>query len=147
MLKIRFQRVGRKNDASFRIVVTEHTSGPKSGKNVEQIGSYNPKTKAITLDKERAAHWMGVGAQLSDSLHNLFIKEGVIEGSTKNPLPKKAPILKEEDAEEAPAEEAAPEGEAETAEEAPAEENAPEEAPKEEVAEEAPAEEEKKEDA
>lgn len=142
MLKIRFQRVGRRNDASFRIVVTEHTSGPKSGNNVEQLGSYNPKTKAITLDKERVTHWMGLGAQVSDSVHNLLVKEGVIEGATRNALPKKSPILKESVPEEAPAAEEAPaEGEA------PAEESTPEEAPAEEVVEEAPAEEEKKEDA
>ena len=154
MLVIRYQRVGRKNDASFRIVVTEHTTGPKSGKNVEQLGSYNPKTKAVTLKKDRIEHWMGVGAQLSDSVHNLLVKEGVVEGSKINVLPKKSPIAKEvEEAEAAPATEEAPaeEGEALAAEETPAVEESPaEEAPAEEAApatEEAPAEEEKKEEA
>lgn len=139
MLKIRFQRVGRKNDAAFRIVVTEHTSGPKSGKSVEQIGSYNPKTKAVTLNEERAKHWIGVGAQLSDSLHNLFVKKGIIEGSTRNVLPKKTPIVSEQPVEEKK-EEVTPEAPA--AEESPA----AEEAPAEEAAPETPAEEEKKEE-
>ena len=145
MLVIRYQRVGRRNDASFRIIVTEHTSGPKSGKNVEQLGSYNPKTKAVILKKERIEHWMSVGAQVSDSVHNLLIKEGVIEGKKINVLPKKSPIVKEvEEAEEAPSAE-------ESAEEAPAaeevKEEVKEEAPAEEVKEEAPAAEEKKEEA
>lgn len=133
MLKIRYQRVGRRNDAAFRIVVTEHTSGPKSGKNVEHIGSYNPKTKDVIIKKDRALHWMGVGAQLSDTVHNLFVKQGIIEGKTKNALPKKSPIVAEKTEEEA-----AP---APAAEEAPAEEEKTEEAP----AEETPADEEKKE--
>lgn len=144
MLVIRYQRVGRKNDASFRIVVTEHTTGPKSGKHVEQLGSYNPKTKAVSLKKDRIEHWMSMGAQASDSVHNLLIKEGVIEGSKINVLPKKSPIAKEvEEAEAAPAAEEAP---ATEGEEAPAaEEAAPvEETP---VVEEAPVEEEKKEEA
>jgi len=158
MLVIRYQRVGRRNDASFRIVVIEHTAGPKSGKNVEQLGSYNPKTKATILKKDRILHWMSVGAKASDSVHNLLVKEGVVEGSKINVLPKKSPIAKEVEeaeaaapAEEASAEEAPSEEAAPAAEEAPAAEGtAPvEEAPAAEEAptEEAPAEEEKKEEA
>jgi len=150
--------VGRKNDAAFRIVVIEHTAGPNSGKNVEHVGSYNPKTKALTLKKDRVEYWMSVGAKASDSVHNLLVKEGIIEGSKKNVLPKKSPIVKEveeKEEEAAPAPEAPVEGEAPAAEEAaPVEEEAAapaeEEAPKEEeapVAEEAQApEEEKKEE-
>ncbi len=43
MLKIRLQRVGRKNDASFRVIVTESTKGPKAGNAVEVLGFYDPK--------------------------------------------------------------------------------------------------------
>ena len=100
MLVIRYQRVGRKNDASFRIVVTEHTSGPKSGNNVELLGSYNPKTKATVLKNDRILHWISVGAQTSDTVHNLLVKEGVIEGKKVNVLPKKSPIVKEQTEEE-----------------------------------------------
>lgn len=96
MLKIRMQRTGRKNEPQFRIVVGEHTIGPKSGKFLEKIGSYNPKTKEKTLDAERATYWMGKGAQVSDSLHNLFITMGVIKGKKVNVLPKKTVPKKEE---------------------------------------------------
>lgn len=152
MLMIRFQRVGRRNDAAFRLVVTEHTTGPKSNKHVELLGSYNPKTKALSLKKDRIEHWIGMGAQVSDSVHNLLVSQGVIEGSKKNVLPKKAPIVSDTPVEEekapaaeeaAPAESEAPAEEA-PAEEAPAPEAAPEEAP---APEETPAEEEKKEEA
>lgn len=130
---IRYQRVGRRNDASFRIVVTEHTRGPKSGDSVELVGSYNPKTKAISLKKERIEYWMSVGARLSDSVHNLLVKEGVIEGKKINVLPKKSPIVKEEESSEK--EESADEGSAEEAPAAETKEEVVEEAPKEEVAE------------
>ncbi len=92
---IRFQRIGRKNDAAFRIVVTEKTSGPKSGKHVDLIGSYNPKTKAVSIDAKSVQKWIANGAQVSPSVHNLLIKEGVISGKKINVLPKKRPIIKE----------------------------------------------------
>ncbi|HEC94129.1 MAG TPA: 30S ribosomal protein S16 [Candidatus Kaiserbacteria bacterium] len=95
MLMIRFQRIGRKNDAAFRIVVTEKTSGPKSGKHVDLIGSYNPKTKAVSIDAQSAQKWISQGAQVSPSVHNLFVKEGIISSKKINVLPKKSPILKE----------------------------------------------------
>lgn len=143
MLVIRMQRTGRRNDASFRIVVTEHTAGPKSNKHVEVLGSYHPKTKAFSVDAERVTYWMSVGAGLSDSLHNLLVNQNVIEGDKRNVLPKKTPIVSDEPEEAAATEEAAPAqegGEEAAAEEAPAEEK--EEAPAEEpAAEETPAEE------
>jgi len=39
------QRIGRKNMPAFRIIVAEHTRGPKTGNIVEKVGTYNPKTK------------------------------------------------------------------------------------------------------
>ncbi len=81
MLMIRFQRIGRKNDPAFRIAVLPKASGPKAGKIVEQVGTYNPKTKASTLNAEAIHAWMSKGAQLSPSLHNLLVKEGVVEGA------------------------------------------------------------------
>ncbi|HFC10974.1 MAG TPA: 30S ribosomal protein S16 [Candidatus Kaiserbacteria bacterium] len=97
MLMIRFQRIGRKGDAAFRMVVTEKTAGPKAGKFVDLVGTYNPKTKAMTVDAERISSWVKNGAQLSPSLKNLLINKGIIEGKKINVLPKKSPIKKEED--------------------------------------------------
>jgi small subunit ribosomal protein S16 len=88
MLKIRMQRIGRIKQASFRIVVVEHTSGPKAGKVVEQVGSYNPKTKERTIKAERVNYWMSVGAKLSDTMHNMLISADIIKGTKKNVLPK-----------------------------------------------------------
>jgi len=79
MLMIRFQRIGRKNDPAFRIAVLPKSAGPKAGKYVDLVGTYNPKTKATTLKADAIKDWMGKNAQVSPSLHNLLVKEGVID--------------------------------------------------------------------
>lgn len=78
---IRFQRIGRKNDPAFRIAVLDKASGPKAGKYVDLVGTYNPKTKAVTLKPDAIKKWMSQGAQVSPSLHNLLVKEGVIDAA------------------------------------------------------------------
>ncbi len=146
MLKIRLQRVGRKNDSSFRVVVTDSKRGPKSGDNVELLGSYNPHSNNIQIDGDRVKHWMSVGAQVSDTMHNLLIREKIIEGKKINVLPKKSPIVKETTEEEKKAEEPKTEAETETPkEEVKAEEEAPVETKVEEVKEEPKAQEAKEE--
>lgn len=82
MLVIRFQRVGRKNDPAFRLVVTEHTVKPQ-GKYLELLGSYHPKTKHTVLKNERILYWMSQGAKLSDTAHNLLVKNKVISAKTR----------------------------------------------------------------
>src|SRR3989344_8747445 len=90
MLKIRLQRTGRTNDPSYRVVVTEHTNGPKSGRAVEKLGTYNPKSKARVLDAERIKYWLSKGAQASGTMHNMLISAGIISGKKINVLPKKS---------------------------------------------------------
>jgi small subunit ribosomal protein S16 len=77
MLAIRFQRVGRKNHAEFRVVVQEARRSPSSGRIVAQVGHYNPHTKATTLDKEKAAFYLNNGAQPSPRVAGLFKNQGV----------------------------------------------------------------------
>ena len=95
MLKVRLQRVGRRNDPSFRVVVTESTRGPKSGKYIEMLGSYNPRQKTVALKGDRIKYWLSVGAQVTGTVHNLLIKEKITTGKKINVLPKKSPIKKE----------------------------------------------------
>jgi small subunit ribosomal protein S16 len=95
MLIIRLQRVGRKNDPTFRIIVTDSHKGPKSGNYIELLGSYNPKTKTRSINSERVKYWQSVGAQLSATMYNLLISDGILKGKKVNVLPKKSPILKE----------------------------------------------------
>jgi small subunit ribosomal protein S16 len=114
MLKIRLQRIGKKHEPVFRVVVGNSQNGPKSGKFIEVLGSYDPRSKnQNTLNKERVQAWMAQGAQVSDTVHNLLVSEKVIDKKKINALPKKTAPKKEVVAEEAPAapavEEAAPE--------------------------------------
>ena len=89
MLKIRFLRTGKKNQSFFRIVVTDSRRPPKGGRFIEVLGFYNPLTKEKQIKKERIEYWLSQGAKLSDTCHNLFIKEKVIKGN-KIPVHKKA---------------------------------------------------------
>jgi small subunit ribosomal protein S16 len=91
MLMIRFQRTGRTNDPSFRIAVLEKERAAKAGNIVELLGTYNPKSKALTLNEEQVKYWISKGAQPTDSIKNLLINKGVIEGKKVNVLPRKSP--------------------------------------------------------
>jgi len=79
---MRYQLVGKKHDHSFRIILTEKRTSPH-GKMQERLGFYNPKTKEVKLEKERITYWIGKGAQASDSVWNLFVKNGVVKGAKK----------------------------------------------------------------
>jgi len=79
MLVIRFSRVGKKNHAQYRLVLAEK-SYPIQGKFIEHLGSYDPHQKKAKVNKERINYWLDKGAQCSDSVHNLLIREGVIKG-------------------------------------------------------------------
>lgn len=80
MLVIRLFRVGKKNQPSFKIVVTDKRNPPRAGRFVEEVGFYNPLTKEKVLKKERFQYWIQKGAQPSPTVYNLLVKEGIIEG-------------------------------------------------------------------
>lgn len=98
MLAIRFQRRGRKNDPSFRIIVSEKARSPKAGNPLEILGSYDPITKEAVIDGERVKHWVAQGAELSGTVNNLLITKGIIEGKKVNVLRKRNIPKKEEEA-------------------------------------------------
>jgi len=91
MLKIRLQRVGRKNDSAFRVVLTDSKNSAKSGRFKEIIGSYNLKSGEVVFKKDRIEYWMKNGAQVSDTIHNFLVREKIIDGKKKNVLSKKSP--------------------------------------------------------
>ena len=96
MLTIRLFRTGKKNQPFFKIVVIDKRKAPKSGRFVEEIGFYNPLTKEKNIKADRVKYWISVGAAPSDTLHNLLVKEKIIDG-------KKVDVHKEKE-EEKPAE-------------------------------------------
>jgi len=98
MITIRLQRVGRKNDPSFRVIVVDSKKSPKTGNYLELVGSYDPRTDRIDLKSDRIVHWMKSGAQVSDTVHNLLVSQKVIDAKKRNVLPKKTVAKKEEPA-------------------------------------------------
>ena len=103
MLAIRLQRVGRKNDPSFRVIVADSKLKPKTGNVLEVLGSYNARMGKPIINLDRAKHWMSVGAKASGTVHNLLVDLKAVSGKKINVLGKKTPIVKEAPAEEAKA--------------------------------------------
>ena len=81
MLKIRLQRHGAKHAPFYRMVVTEVTA-PRDGRFIEILGTYDPQCHAredeLKLKMERIDHWLGVGAQPTDTARSL-IRQGRLE--------------------------------------------------------------------
>lgn len=93
MLMVRLQRVGRKHEPVFRLVLTDSKNSTKSGKFLEILGHFDARNseKAI-FDTEKIKNWVSKGAKLSDTVHNLLIERKVLDGKKINKLPKKTPI-------------------------------------------------------
>ena len=168
--KMRLARGGSKKRPFYRIVIADERA-PRDGNFIEKIGNFNPMVpkdhkERVVISKERAEHWLKVGAQPTDRVQRILADLGMMDApkiteKTKKHLPKakaqertkakeEAALKAEEDAKaaaeaakaeaEKPAEEPAaeeqPQSEAAAAEEQPQAEAAPE---SEAVAEESPA--------
>ncbi len=90
MVKIRLQKLGRRNRAYFRIVVTD-ARVKRQGAYLEKLGQYDPietdAAKQLTVNTERVKHWVGHGAQATDAVVNLLKKRGL--NLCDKPTPKK----------------------------------------------------------
>ncbi|MDP4008921.1 MAG: 30S ribosomal protein S16 [bacterium] len=95
MVTIRLFRVGKKNQPSFKVVVTDKKNAPAGGRFLEQVGFYNPLTKERNLNKERILHWISRGAKPSETVHNMLVDGGVVEG-VKIPVHNVVPITEQE---------------------------------------------------
>lgn len=97
MLVIRLLRVGKKNQPSFKMVVSEKRSPPGGGYFVEEVGFWNPLTKEKVLKEARIRYWISVGAKPSKSVYNLLVREKVLEGKK---IPKHKITKKEKESED-----------------------------------------------
>ena len=153
--KMRLARGGSKKRPFYRIVIADERA-PRDGNFIEKIGNFNPMVpkdhkERVVISKERAEHWLKVGAQPTDRVQRILAELGMMDApkiteKTKKHLPKakaqertkakeEAAVKAEEDA-KAAAEAAKAEAEKPAAEEQPQAEAAPE---AEAVAEETPA--------
>lgn len=95
MVKIRLARTGKKGQPSYRVVVAEITA-KRDGRIVENIGHYNPlpNPAEVVIKEDRALYWLGVGAQPTDSVQQIFKKHGLLErfASLKTAVPQETPV-------------------------------------------------------
>jgi small subunit ribosomal protein S16 len=82
-LKIRLARGGAKKRPFYSIVVSDSRS-PRDGRFIEKIGTYNPMLPKehetrITIDQDRAKHWLSVGALPTDRVALFFGNAGLVE--------------------------------------------------------------------
>ncbi len=78
--KIRLKRTGARGNPHYRLVVIDSRK-PRDGRTIEELGYYCPTTHppTIKIDVERALHWLGLGAQTSDTARSLLSKQGVLQ--------------------------------------------------------------------
>jgi small subunit ribosomal protein S16 len=92
VVKIRFQKLGRRNRAYFRIIVVD-ARRKRQGTYLEKIGQYDPvetdKVKRLSVDTERLKHWIGLGAQPTEALEVILADSGVLVSSLRKPKVKK----------------------------------------------------------
>jgi small subunit ribosomal protein S16 len=79
VVRIRLRRIGSKRQPSYRMIVAD-AEAPRDGRFLEIVGFYNPRTmpETVQVDEARALHWLGVGAQPSESVTRLLTKCGTL---------------------------------------------------------------------
>ena len=82
MLAIKLQRIGKRHQAMYRLIVGERRT-KLDGRQLEDLGWYNPHTKEGKFNAVRVTHWMGMGAQPTDTVRVLLGKHGVIAAPAK----------------------------------------------------------------
>ncbi|MDP4094443.1 MAG: 30S ribosomal protein S16 [Bacillota bacterium] len=80
MVKIRLKRIGAKKSPFYRVVVAD-SRYPRDGRFIEEIGTYNPLTDPaeVKIDAEKAATWLGKGAQPTETVRLLMKKQGIVK--------------------------------------------------------------------
>lgn len=134
---LRLARAGAKKRPFYRIVAADSRK-PRDGQFIERLGTFNPllakdNPARVTLNAERAKHWLSVGAQASDRVNKLLVDAGLaqprsIEGKPQRARKKPDKLSRVEKRAQAETATAAP-AETAPAETAPAAETATAEAP------------------
>ncbi|MEC9485016.1 MAG: 30S ribosomal protein S16 [Candidatus Izemoplasma sp.] len=78
-VKLRMQRFGAKKRPFYRLVAAD-SRVKRDGRYLEIIGTYNPLTEPATvkIDEEKARKWLDEGAQMTDTVRNLFSEAGLL---------------------------------------------------------------------
>ena len=132
MLRLRLQRRGKRNYATYRVVVADQHA-PIKGKFVADVGHYNPHTDEFSVDKDAVTAWLEKGAQPTATVHNLLVANNFLKAekvTSWRPKKKEEVAAESEEAsggEEKPAEATADTGSTDEEKKEPAEESSGEE--------------------
>lgn len=101
MVKLRLTRVGKKKQPSYRLVAADSRRS-RDGRFIEILGHYNPMVEPATLvlKEERILDWLKKGAQPTEALKRILVRDGVWEKFAGKPHTYPAPIKKAEPASE-----------------------------------------------
>ena len=91
-VKIKLMRLGKMRAPYYRIVVADART-KREGRVIETIGKYHPKENPsfIEVDPDRAAYWLGVGAQPTEPVAAILKVTG--DWQRFKGLPAPAPML------------------------------------------------------
>ena len=130
MVKIRLMRVGKKKQPSYRVVVADSRS-PRDGRIIEAIGHYHPRQEPslISIDTDRAVHWLERGAQPSDQVRKLLTISGAWAAFSGEAPPPSATPAAAGETQPAPARKATPAASVKATPAASVTEESPDEAP------------------
>ena len=84
MVRIRLRRMGAHKKPTYRVVIADQHS-PRNGRFIEIVGTYDPATNPATIElkQDRIRHWMGVGAQPSESAMQVMRSAKVVDENGK----------------------------------------------------------------
>lgn len=104
MLVMRLARVGKKNAPQFRIIIQEKSQSTNSAY-IDNVGTYNPLTQPATiiLKEDKIKDWIGKGCQPSNTVWNMLVEKGVIEGKKRKSVTIKTKPVGKDAAKPAPA--------------------------------------------
>ena len=79
-VRIRLKRVGRRHRPSYRLAAMDSRQA-RDSRVIEELGSYDPVTpdqgRQVVLKRERIEYWLSVGAQPSDTVRRILLKQGI----------------------------------------------------------------------
>ena len=86
-LKIRLARAGTKKRPYYHVVIADSRS-PRDGRFIEKVGSYDPMladdSRRVTLNAERATHWLSVGATPTDRVLRFLDAAGLAKRAARS---------------------------------------------------------------
>ena len=88
-VKLRLKRMGAKKSPFYRVVAADSRS-PRDGKFIETVGYYNPVSEPaeIKIDEELALKWLNNGAIPTDTVRNIFKKQGIMKKFNESKMTK-----------------------------------------------------------